>query len=114
MHYMARRGYLVDQNMAHRLKMARALKYDTATRAADALGFKQQTYLPYESGLTGFARHAPLLADRLGIELEWLLTGKGPMKRRNLHPVAEKFERIAPEFRPEVLRMLDFYLSRKP
>lgn len=113
MHFMARRRYNVDQAMAQRLKLARSLKYDTATAAAEALGFKQQTYLPYESGLTGFSRHAPRLAERLGVELLWLTQGKGPMKKGGRHPVLEIFESIAPERHTQAVEYLKFLAAQQ-
>lgn len=96
-----------------RLKRARELKYEHAVDAAEALGLPVQTYLPYESGRTGFSRRAPRFADFFGVNLLWLLTGDGPMRPSDPHPVVKIFERIPAEKQPDALEMLEFYASRK-
>lgn len=97
---------------ADRLKLARKQRYPTAVAAAEALGLPEQTYLPWESGRTGFTHRAALLADFFQVNLEWLLNNRGPMKKHGAHPVLERFERIPAEKQQEALDFMDF-LARK-
>lgn len=64
----------------------RAAGYDTATAAADALGIPPQTYIHHENGTRDFARtRDPETARRYAaffrVDLDWLLTGRGKMRR---------------------------------
>ncbi len=104
---------MADEKMARRLKLARERRYDTAVEAAKALGLPEQTYLPHESGRTGFTRSAARYASFYGIRLEWLITGRGPMEPEGVDPFLEKFERLPPELRAEAMDFLDFLASRK-
>lgn len=101
------------EGQGRRLKQARALRFDTAREAAEALGVNEQTYMPWESGRTGFTHHVARLAIFFGVNERWLLTGAGPMKRGEQHRAAALFERIPPEKQPYVLEMLEMYASRK-
>lgn len=97
---------------AGRLKQARELRYAHATEAASALGLPEQTYLPYESGRTGFTHRLARLALFFKVNERWLLTGEGPMKRGEPHRVAELFEQIPPEKQPYVLEMIELYARK--
>src|SRR5258708_40049721 len=56
-----------------RLKKARIeAGYKTARAASSALGLPEQTYMPWESGRTGFSRQAARLAHFFGVNLLWL------------------------------------------
>ncbi len=99
-------------NAADRLKLAREHRYKTAVEAAEALGLPEQTYLPYESGRTGFTHRAASFAHFFGVNLEWLLEGRGPMRRGARHPVIERFERLPPESQREAIDFID-YLAKK-
>lgn len=97
-----------------RLKKARIeAGYDTARAAAEALGLPEQTYMPYESGRTGFSRRAARLAHFFGVNLLWLVEGTGPMKRAQKDPFLDKFERLPPERQTQILDMIDYFSSRK-
>ena len=95
-----------------RLKRAREARYGTAREAAAALGLAEQTYMPYESGRTGFRHRAARFAQFLGVSLVWLLTGDGPMRPGGTHPVLELFERVPPEKQPQILEMMELYANR--
>jgi transcriptional regulator with XRE-family HTH domain len=98
---------------SERLKQARkAAGYDTAVAAAAALGLPEQTYLPYESGRTGFSRRAARLAHFFGVNLTWLIEGSGPMKRAQKEPLLDKFERLPPDKQTQILDMIDYFSSR--
>lgn len=55
-------------------------KFSDATAAAEALGVNQTTYLHHENGRRGFKGAAADYARRFHVNLEWLLTGRGPMR----------------------------------
>lgn len=63
---------------AKRLKTARERYYSTAAEFARSIpGMDEYTYRTYESGRTELAPDkAAVFADKLGISLVWLLTGK--------------------------------------
>lgn len=96
-----------------RLKQARELRFETAREAAEALRLPEQTYMPYENGRTGFARRAAQFAKFFGVNLVWLLSGDGPMRPSDPHPVLELFERIPEGKRSTVLEMMEFYARNK-
>lgn len=70
-------------DQAERLRQARlATKgYADAAAAARAMGVKVPTYLGHENGSRGFASQASRYADFYRVNLDWLLTGRGRMKR---------------------------------
>ena len=59
-----------------RLKWARFnAGYQSATDFSASIGMKEVTYRAYENNQNGFARHAPLFAERLGVTSDWLIKG---------------------------------------
>lgn len=63
-----------------RLKAAREKAgFLTAAEAARSIGLPEPTYSSYENNHRGFARHAPMLARRFGVSIDWLLNGDGGM-----------------------------------
>lgn len=72
-----------QQDMAERLRQARLAhgKYPKATEAARAMGVEEPTYLGHENGSRGFKGNASRYADFYRVNLEWLLTGRGTMRR---------------------------------
>ena len=61
-----------------RLQRARELAgFETASDAARSLGVREPTYLGHENGSRGFRSSAEKYARRYGVNLEWLLTGRG-------------------------------------
>lgn len=66
-----------------RLALAREKAgYDNPTDAAAALGVKESTYYGHENGSRGFRAQADKYARRFGVNLDWLIEGRGPMSRR--------------------------------
>lgn len=101
------------QTMADRLRIAREHKgYDTATAAADALGVERPTYLAHENGSRGFRASATRYAQFFGVNLIWLLTGKGHMVS-GASPVQELFEALDLDRQREALRFLEFLKERR-
>lgn len=60
-----------------RLKWARSRKYTDPLDAAEALGVVPATYYGHENGSRGLTRAARRYADFFGVNLEWLLHGRG-------------------------------------
>lgn len=80
-----------------RLQQARAAAgYSEATKAARALGIKDQTYLAHENGNRGFKSRADQYARKYGVSLEWLLTGRGQRERRTEQPALANGRRTIP------------------
>lgn len=67
------------------IKARKHAGFDTGSAAADALGVKEPTYLGHENGSRGFKAKAEQYARRFGVSLEWLLTGRGQMERRQTY-----------------------------
>lgn len=65
-----------------RLQEARKRYFETAREAAAALSLSPFTYHQYENGNRQFSRHAPRFAEFFRVDLQWLLTGKGGMRRK--------------------------------
>lgn len=58
--------------------------FEDATAAAAALDVNRNSYIQHENGTRGFKRdRAELYARRFRVSLEWLLTGKGPMRPKD-------------------------------
>ena len=65
-----------------RVKQARiAAGYATATEAARAMGLKAPSYIHHENGRAGLSRAGQLYAKFFGVDYEWLMTGRGEMRR---------------------------------
>jgi transcriptional regulator with XRE-family HTH domain len=96
-------------DMADRLAEARAKAgYTSARKAAIAFGWKYTTYAGHENGSRGFADDARNYAQAFNVSLEWLMTGKGEMKRSvESAEVVEIYKRIPAKHRPSALRMLE-------
>lgn len=75
--------------MHERLRKARESRYATAAEAARAFGFNLNTYRANENGNAPFGREQGVrYATAFGVKLEWLLSGRGPMRNaRKLVPV---------------------------
>lgn len=65
-----------------RLAGARADKYPSASAAAAALGIPTGTYVQYENGTRGFAKHAERFARFYRVNLEWLVSGRGDKRSK--------------------------------
>jgi hypothetical protein len=101
------------QAMADRLKLARENKgFDTATAAAEALRLPEQTYLAHENGSRGFRASATRYASFFGVNLEWLITGRGKMTGPG-SPVLELFEALDPPRQREAMTFLEFLKERE-
>jgi len=70
--------------LGDRLRLARKeAGFEEAKDAAASLGVNRFTYAQHENGTRGFKRDkAELYARRFGVNIEWLLTGKGLMRPR--------------------------------
>lgn len=66
--------------VAERLTEARSSRFASASQAAIALGIPVPTYAQYENGTRAFSRHAERFANFFRVNVEWLLTGRGPMR----------------------------------
>lgn len=69
--------------LEERLKRAREeAGFASGAAAAKALGIKPASWNHYENGHTkGWLEDAVRIADRFGVRVEWLLAGRGHMKR---------------------------------
>jgi phage repressor protein C with HTH and peptisase S24 domain len=64
-----------------RLRRARAAAgYETAAKAAEALGVKAAGYVHHENGSRPLTRRAQRYARFFRVSLEWLVSGRGPMR----------------------------------
>lgn len=72
-----------DPAAARRLKDARISdeRFATGADAARAMGQGVSTYLGHENASRGFVSEAARYADFYKVNLDWLVTGKGAMKR---------------------------------
>lgn len=101
------------QTMADRLRIAREHKgFDTATAAANALGIEPPTYLGHENGSRGFRASAARYAQFFGVNLTWLMTGKGYMTSPN-SPVQDIFDSLDEPKQREALNFLEFLRERR-
>lgn len=73
----------VDQKIAARLREARiAAGYASSAKAAEAMGVKPPGYAHHENGTRGLSRGADIrYAKFFRVNVEWLLTGQGPMRK---------------------------------
>lgn len=104
--------------MHERLKIARvAAGFDSASKAADALGINASTYRAYENGQNNFsAEDAQMMGKGLGVSAAWLLLGDGESDREptiypelkplGLGSVAELAQLLSEEGRDEFLGLL--------
>lgn len=103
-----------DIERGKRLAQARLAKdYGSGAAAAKILRIPVATYNQYENGTRGFKSHAPRFASFFSVQLAWLWSGEGPMKRTGKTQIQEKFDALPPEKQPEALQYLDFLASRK-
>jgi hypothetical protein len=64
-----------------RLAQARAQHFPSAAKAARALGVPYPTYLCHENGWRRLDRYAERYARFFEVSFEWLLIGRGEMRR---------------------------------
>lgn len=73
---------ILQDERAARLRTAReAAGYSNAAKAAQAMGIPEPTYQAHENSNRGFIMAAERYADFFRVNLDWLLSGRGPMKR---------------------------------
>lgn len=72
-----------QKEQGERLRQARLAtgNYPKAADAARAMGLEVVTYQGHENGSRGFKANASRYADFFRVNLNWLWSGKGPMKR---------------------------------
>ncbi|WP_181321167.1 helix-turn-helix domain-containing protein [Sphingomonas sp. PP-CE-3G-477] len=85
-----------------RLKQARINKgLDTQREAAAWLGVNEATYNQHENDTRGKGKiprdAAAHYAQRLGVSLDWLITGKGEGPQPSIEPTAEDIEQMIRE-----------------
>ncbi|MBA5778222.1 helix-turn-helix transcriptional regulator [Stappia sp. F7233] len=77
---------LDEMDQHERLIAARkAAGFATASEAARALDVREPTYLSHENGTRGYGRQADRYARRFGVNVEWLLYGRGKGPDGTLH-----------------------------
>lgn len=109
MHFMAG-----NPDIADRLIEAReAAGYKTAKDATEAFGFNYPTYAGHENGSRGIGRSAARYAAAYKVSLEWLLTGRGAMKRKDSHPVLDLFQSLPPEKQAQAIDYMAFLRDRR-
>ena len=100
---------------AQRLKETRiAAGYRTATAAAKAMGVNQATYMGHENGSRGLPRAMARYARFYKVSLNWLMTGTGPIRPGQGHPIAERFEALPERRQTQALDYFDYLESLKP
>lgn len=94
-----------------RLKWAREQKgFTEATEAAEALGMKPPTYLAHENGSRGGARRAERYSQFFGVDLHWLLTGRGtPFGNR----IQREYDLLDADSQKDLVEYLNFLKTRK-
>lgn len=110
--YLERMRDSSKEAQAARLREARELRYESVREAAEALGVPEQTWYSWESGANGFSHRAPWLAERLGVNLEWLLTNIGPKRRGEREPLETRISRLPADRQRELLDLIEFWESR--
>lgn len=106
----------VDQDMAARLRQARALAgYETPTDAMRALGWKD-TYLQHENGTRGFEKHIPKYAAAFRIREDWLRYHRGTPRNGGRVPVVGTIGDfgLVNEKRTKAMDHVDDYVDSPP
>ncbi len=87
-----------------RLRVARQRAgFESAAKAAEALGVQYSTYAGHENGSSGFpAKRGELYARRFKVRFEWLMNGSGPMADAELAQFSEFFALLV-NARPEAV-----------
>lgn len=99
-----------------RLVAARkAAGYESAADAAAALTTPYPTYAGHENGSSGFKhKTAVIYARKFGVSLEWLLTGRGKMFKKEDSPLLQETIELLREADPEFQEVVSVFLkSRK-
>jgi phage repressor protein C with HTH and peptisase S24 domain len=95
------------EEVAARLRDARARKYETAEDAAAALGLRPSTYHGHENGSRGFVRASAIKYARVfGVHLNWLLTGDGPRDRSA--KLRDDVDELPEPFRQQAIEFIEF------
>ena len=72
--------------------------YSGKTDFAKAVGIHPTTYRAYETGQNAFAKLAPTFAKKLGVTVEWLLTGSSePRSPGMIEPIQQNVEADLPK-----------------
>lgn len=107
MHFMT----LPDQDMAARLRMARAAaNLDDAVAGSAAVHVPYGTYSCHENGARGFAKRVPHYARVFKVRADWLLTGRGSPTG---DPVTDLYYSLPAPAQIEALRFMEFLHSKK-
>lgn len=79
-------------NFGDRVKEERESRGWTQDHLAQRAGIKQQNIHAIESRSSKRSEFAPMIAEALGVELEWLMTGRGP---KHSGQIAERMSRYS-------------------
>jgi ribosome-binding protein aMBF1 (putative translation factor) len=94
MHSIFMQNALMDDDYGKRLVQARQRKHLEAKDAAKALKMPYPTYKSHENGSRGGQIHAAKYARFYGVNLKWLITGKGSPVG---DPITEIVEGLPPD-----------------
>src|SRR5579862_8221131 len=96
-----------------RLKEARiAAGYETATAAAQAMGILVPTYVRHENGSNRMLRSASRYAVFFRVSLDWLLSGKGPMRPTGMLAKSPECDRLSDRHREALSDILQYIFQR--
>lgn len=117
MHCMTdrKKTYAELKAMGDRLREARVDRYpdDDAREVCARHRFVYSTYMGHEQGNRDFSRDVDRYARAYGVEVEWLLTARGPKKRKGSNPVLDLFQSLPPEKQAQWLEYGAFLRNRK-
>lgn len=92
-----------------RLKIARELAgYETAADAADALDIAYPTYSQHERSDRLPVEAGHRYADFFKVNFEWLMLGRGPMKRNQPDPLLDLYLGLPPTKQEQAIEFLKF------
>ena len=86
-------------------------KYANASDAARAMGVSVPTYLGHENGSRAFEDDAPRYAQFFGVNLEWLMTGRGAPDGGD--EIASLIRELPADKQEQALEYIDFLRGRK-
>jgi transcriptional regulator with XRE-family HTH domain len=95
-----------------RLRKAREwARYESAAKAAEAMGISTPTYQGHENNSRGLGRNATRYANFFGVSLTWLLTGRGDP--RGGAPIQKLFDELPRADQQQAIEYLEFLRSRQ-
>ncbi len=101
--------------LGNRLKLARDFAGLTQAELGEKVGMKQQSIQAIENGETKNPRKINILAEKLDVNLNWLLTGEGTMKSHKSEfdtSIFSKIGKLTSEQKKEVSELFDKFISK--